>query len=75
MVQNLDVQYTIGLATGVPVTFISVGNNSDPTDDEFADVLIYTALYMVALPSPPQVMTTSYGDNEPYISEALAAYV
>lgn len=59
----------------MPTTFISVGNNSDPTDDEFADTLLYTALYMVALPFPPQVMTTSYGDNEPYISEALAVYV
>lgn len=73
--QNLDIQYTIGLATDVPTTFISVGNNSDPTDDEFADVLLYTALHMLALPSPPQVMTTSYGSNEPYVSERLAVYV
>ena len=73
--QNLDIQYTIGLATDVPTTFISVGNNSDPTEDEFADVLIYTALYMVALPSPPQVMTTSYGGNEPELTEALSMYV
>ncbi|KAH9910454.1 family S53 protease [Fomitopsis serialis] len=67
---NLDTQYTIGLATGVPVTFISVGNTDNGTDDEFAETLIDTALYM--LPSPPQVMTTSYGDDEEYISENLA---
>lgn len=38
-------------------------------------MLIYTALYMVALPSPPQVMTTSYGGNEPELTEALSMYV
>ncbi|KZT71773.1 family S53 protease [Daedalea quercina L-15889] len=69
---DLDTQYTIGLATDVPVTFISVGNNASTTDDEFADLLIDTALYMLALSSPPQVMTTSYGDDEEYISENLA---
>ncbi|KAH9913294.1 family S53 protease [Fomitopsis serialis] len=68
---NLDTQYTIGLATGVPVTFISVGNTDNGTDDEFAETLIDTALYML-VPSPPQVMTTSYGDDEEYISENLA---
>ncbi|TFY52231.1 hypothetical protein EVJ58_g10131 [Rhodofomes roseus] len=68
---DLDTQYTIGLATDVPVTFISVGGGSS-TDDEFAEALLDTALYMLALPSPPQVMTTSYGDDEEYISEALA---
>ena len=25
--QNLDIQYTVGVATGVPNTFISVGND------------------------------------------------
>ena len=25
--QTLDIQYTVGLATGVPTTFISVGND------------------------------------------------
>ncbi|KZT71792.1 subtilisin-like protein [Daedalea quercina L-15889] len=69
---NLDIQYTIGLATDVPVTFISAGDSYYPTDDEFADLLLYTALYMLVPPSPPQVMTTSYGDDEYLISEALA---
>ena len=49
MVQNLDVQYTIGLATGVPVTFISVGNITYPTDEDFADQLVDTALYLLGL--------------------------
>ncbi|KAH9913288.1 family S53 protease [Fomitopsis serialis] len=69
---NLDTQYTIGLATDVPVTFISAGDNFDPTDNEFAQTLLDTALYLLALPSPPQVVTTSYGDDEEHISQALA---
>lgn len=73
--QNLDVQYTIGLATGVPVTFISVGNITYLTDEDFADQLIDTALYLLGLPSPPQVVTTSYGDDEDLISQKLAMYV
>ena len=73
--QNLDTQYTIGLATNVPVTFISVGEdvaNTTNGDDEFAEVLLDTALYMLGLPNPPQVMTTSYGDEEQYISKLYA---
>jgi len=69
---NLDTQYTIGLATDVPVTFISAGDSFDPTDNEFAQTVLDTALYMLALPSPPQVMTTSYGDDEEHISQNLA---
>ncbi|KZT71791.1 family S53 protease-like protein [Daedalea quercina L-15889] len=67
---NLDIQYTVGLATDVPVTFISVGGSSDDTD--FTDELLDTALYMIGLGSPPQVMTTSYGVDEYLISEKLA---
>lgn len=68
-------QYTIGLATQVPVTFISAGDVGFPSHDEFTDWLLDTAHYMLALPSPPQVMTTSYGDNEENISGALAECV
>lgn len=63
--QNLDVQYAIGLATGVPVTFLSVGG-------EFDDALLDTANYLLSLESPPPVVATSYGDNENAISQKLA---
>ncbi|OSX61674.1 hypothetical protein POSPLADRAFT_1070312 [Postia placenta MAD-698-R-SB12] len=62
---NLDVQYAIGLATGVPVTFLSVGG-------EFDDALLDTANYLLSLESPPPVVATSYGDNENAISQKLA---
>ena len=57
-VQNLDIQYTVGLASGVPVTFISVGDNFHDGDLEgFLDII--NAL--LAERDPPQVLTTSYG--------------
>lgn len=66
---NLDTQYTVGIASGVPTTFISVGNNfQDGNLEGFLDII--NAL--LAETSPPQVLTTSYGQNENTISAALA---
>ncbi|KAJ7891371.1 subtilisin-like protein [Mycena olivaceomarginata] len=66
---NLDIQYTVGLATGVPVTFVSVGENTkDGADEGFLDII--NAL--IAETAPPQVLTTSYGfDTEASLSKAL----
>ncbi|KAJ7684326.1 subtilisin-like protein [Mycena polygramma] len=66
---DLDIQYTVGLATGVPVTFVSVGDNTkDGADEGFLDII--TA--MIAESAPPQVLTTSYGFNtEGDLSEPL----
>ncbi|KAF9049212.1 family S53 protease [Hymenopellis radicata] len=36
--QNLDIQYTVGVATGVPVTFVSVGRQSSDGVGGFLDV-------------------------------------
>lgn len=63
--QALDTQYTVGLATDVPVTFISVGG-------DFLDALLDTANYVIGEDSPPQVLSTSYGDNENDVSQKLA---
>ncbi|KDQ49683.1 hypothetical protein JAAARDRAFT_200608 [Jaapia argillacea MUCL 33604] len=65
---NFDTQYTVGLASGVPTTFISVGPNSTDTIMEFLDIITY----LVAMDQPPQVLTTSYGFNEIILSPALA---
>lgn len=46
------------------MTFISAGDVGFPSHYEFTDWVLDTAHYMLALASPPQVMTTSYGDNE-----------
>ncbi|EKM58673.1 uncharacterized protein PHACADRAFT_89753 [Phanerochaete carnosa HHB-10118-sp] len=66
---NLDIQYTVGVASGVPVTFISVGENFNDGDlDGFLDIINF----LLGESNPPQVLTTSYGNNENEISRSLA---
>ncbi|KIK69755.1 hypothetical protein GYMLUDRAFT_34144 [Collybiopsis luxurians FD-317 M1] len=65
---NLDIQYTVGVATGVPVTFISVGENNTDGVSGFIDII--DALN--AESAPPQVLTTSYGFNEADLGSTLA---
>ncbi|KAJ7174055.1 family S53 protease [Mycena crocata] len=66
---NLDIQYTVGVATGVPVFFVSVGESFQDGDLEgFLDVVNFLS----DEDSVPQVMTTSYGENETDMSKALA---
>lgn len=69
---NLDVQYTIGVATGVPTSFLSVGDNFQ--DDELQGFLD-TVNFALSESVIPNVMTTSYGEDERDISRALAKYV
>jgi len=71
--QNLDIQYTLGLATGVPTTFISVGGGVEI--DDFLGALLDTAYYLLNQTSPPQVVSNSYGCNEDLVSQKLAKYV
>ncbi|KAF8516716.1 family S53 protease-like protein [Hysterangium stoloniferum] len=65
---NLDIQYTVGVAGGIPVTFISVGPNNVDGIDGFLDII--NSLLNEA--SPPQVLSTSYGFNEPGIPSSIA---
>lgn len=65
--QNLDVQYTVGLATGVPVYFISVGESANDGVYGFLD----SANYVLSNLSDAYVMTTSYGSDESYISTGV----
>ncbi|KDR69079.1 hypothetical protein GALMADRAFT_104369 [Galerina marginata CBS 339.88] len=66
---NLDIQYTVGLATQVPTVFISVGDSfEDGALEGFLDIINY----LLAQDSPPTVLTTSYGQNENTISRSLA---
>ncbi|EIN06455.1 subtilisin-like protein [Punctularia strigosozonata HHB-11173 SS5] len=66
---DLDIQYTVGLASGIPTTFITVGEHTQDGDDEgFLDII--NAL--LAEQAPPQVFTTSYGfDTEAELSKSL----
>ncbi|KAJ7366057.1 family S53 protease [Mycena albidolilacea] len=66
---NLDIQYTVGVATGVPVFFVSVGEDFEDGDLEgFLDIVNFLS----DEDDVPQVMTTSYGENETDMSKALA---
>lgn len=63
--QSLDIQYTVGLATNVPVIFASTGSITN--DSEILDVVNF----FLKQPSPPQVITTSYGFDEDMLSPSL----
>ncbi|KAJ7495284.1 hypothetical protein FB451DRAFT_1387324 [Mycena latifolia] len=65
---NLDIQlcfdwahYTIGVATSVPVTFISVGESNPDGVDGFMDVI--TTLINEDAATRPHVLSTSYSFN------------
>lgn len=49
--QNLDIQYTVGVASGVPNTFVSVGDNNEDGLDGFLDEINQ----LLSLSNPPQV--------------------
>ncbi|KAK0227745.1 family S53 protease-like protein [Armillaria fumosa] len=65
---NLDIQYTVGIATGVSIVFISVGPASTDGVDGFLDM----TNFLNGEASPPQVLTTSYGFDETDIPASVA---
>lgn len=81
---NLDVQYTtgmcsacrrtvvvepqIGIATKIPVQFLSVG-------DSFATALLDTITFLDDVANPPTVMTTSYGSIEAAFLNSMATQI
>ncbi|KAK7001784.1 peptidase S8/S53 domain-containing protein [Favolaschia claudopus] len=67
---NLDIQYTIGVATNVPVTFISVGENGSDGLDGFLDII--TTLINEPASQRPSVLTTSYGFDESDLTRPVA---
>jgi tripeptidyl-peptidase I len=53
----------------VPTVFISVGDNfQDGALEGFLDIINF----LLGMSAPPQVLTTSYGQNENTISRSLA---
>lgn len=70
-IQTLDTQYTVGIAGGVPVTFISVGADNQDDIDGFMDIINFLA----AERNPPQVLSTSYGFDEPDVPPSVATLV
>ncbi|KAI9436209.1 family S53 protease [Lactarius indigo] len=66
---NLDVQYTVGIASGVPTVLISVGNQARGGEPGRLLDLINFLLHHTEL---PQVLTTSYVWDENTISHSMA---
>ena len=61
MAQSLDIQYTVGVATNVPTTFISVGSDNQDGDlGGFLDIINS----LLKQDNPPLVLTTSFGFDE-----------
>ncbi|KAI0769616.1 family S53 protease [Trametes elegans] len=65
---NLDTQYTVGIASGVPITFISVGDDNRDGLNGFLDM----ADTLIGENNAPQVLSTSYGFDEPELPNNLA---
>ncbi|VDC00558.1 unnamed protein product [Peniophora sp. CBMAI 1063] len=66
---DLDVEYTVGLATGVPVRFVSV---SDSAANDDTGGFLTTAESHLANASSSHVVTTSYGIDEDTMSVPIA---
>ena len=60
LLQDLDIQYTVGVATDVPVIEYFVGPNTTDGVNGWLDV----AVFLANLEDPPQVLTTSYAHQE-----------
>ncbi|KAI9069018.1 family S53 protease-like protein [Trametes sanguinea] len=58
---ELDVQYTVGLATNVPIDYVMVGVK---WQDGALEGYLDEVNYLLSLDNPPQVLTTSYGMSE-----------
>jgi tripeptidyl-peptidase-1 len=67
---NLDIQYTVGLANGIPTIFEDIGNDfHDGADEGFLDSITD----LLNQTSPPLVFSTSYGfDVESDLSLSLS---
>ncbi|SJL18862.1 related to tripeptidyl-peptidase I [Armillaria ostoyae] len=66
---NLDIEYTVGVATGVPTFFISVGDSQTTNS---IDSFLALINFLIPEASPPQVLTTSYGFDEMDIPPSVA---
>ena len=68
MFQSLDIQYTVGIATGVPTTFFTVGDSNDGDLTGFLDLVNS----FLAADTPPTTFTTSFGFPEALVPADVA---
>ena len=69
--QQLDVEYTLGVATNAEVYFLTVGNTAQDGMYGFLD----TANAVLDTWSDTYVITTSYGQDEHYFSKDVVEWV
>ncbi|KAJ3551509.1 hypothetical protein NM688_g4667 [Phlebia brevispora] len=67
---NIDVQYTVGIASGVPVTFLPIGET--PTRSKDFDALY---IYLLNQKERPSVISISYGFEEDDVSLSISRRV
>ncbi|KAJ6573106.1 family S53 protease-like protein [Mycena vulgaris] len=73
---NLDVQYAAGIATEVPLQFLSVGGDQISNNfSGFTTALLDTTTFLDGVTHPPSVMTTSYGLSEGFFGSSLATKI
>ncbi|KAJ7436210.1 family S53 protease [Mycena latifolia] len=65
---DADIQYAIGLATGIPVTFISTGTLPNDLFTEFLD----QAQHLLSMRHPPQTVLNGWGALESQIPPQIA---
>ena len=67
--QDFDIQYSVGLATGVPATLLTSANKSRGI---ILQDLMYMVDFLLAQEEPPLVVTTSYLFTEADVGNELA---
>ncbi|KAF8142689.1 family S53 protease [Mycena galopus ATCC 62051] len=70
---DLDIEYTVGIASGVPVTFISIAFETTDDVDGFIDIVNF--ILKEEASTRPTVLTTSYGFNENQLTRPVAVAV
>lgn len=65
---EINMQYSVGLATNVPITFISTGT----IDNDFLMELLDQAIAILASPNPPKVIVNTYPTLESSIPDEMA---
>ncbi|KAK7045080.1 family S53 protease-like protein [Favolaschia claudopus] len=67
---SLDVQYAAGIASEVPLQFLTVGDGVD-----FMTALLDTTTFLSNVSQPPTVVTTSYGHIESDFGASLSTKI
>ncbi|KAJ7764320.1 family S53 protease-like protein [Mycena metata] len=71
---DLDIEYATGIATGVPIKFLSVGSNLSNLST-FVEGLLDTTTFLDGVAQPPSVMTTSYATTESFFGNSMATKI